>query len=275
MTRKERTINGTPVYEVFQRLKEEIPEGIGWTDEAKPKPYLRGTKLRMFFESIVPRENYDFEVRDLQLHECKGKAVFSCIGTLILYDDAGEKIVSKSYVGSYNVNESSSGVAIDLAMCARNAAGSAKKQCIIEFGCGEEQLARAKTSQKNSGGNSGGNSLDSSSSMQETSKKASPTNPKGPQEHPNVPPLGTSVFQLCFDKKLKVIDASKYYLVPVKCLGYQNYSTTLLLWKDRVTNAAELVSRMQTADSFFVKGKYEPYNTKHRIIFERMEGGDH
>ena len=145
----ERTINGRPIKEVLEKLKEDIPGVIKMTTEKESNPYLDSTVLKNYFEKHVPVSNYDFNLGETQFVQLNGRACFICTGTIILYDDNGRKIVEKSYIGSNNVIiGKQSGAPIDFAMDAKNAAVSAKKGCIIQFGCGVKQLDLAKAQNK-------------------------------------------------------------------------------------------------------------------------------
>lgn len=281
---EQRTINGIPVKEVFEKLKEDIPGVIMMTNEDKPKPYLEVSVLRQYFDRQIPPENYDFQMTDLQFISFRSRACFICIGTLTVYDDNGNKVITKSFTGSSNcIVGQSSGEAIDLAMDVKNAAVKARKGCIQLFGCGERQLARAKAENKKPYSNAGRRNQDSyrkpaqspaaavpvgTPSMEEKSSKSS-SNSAGSADHP---PVGKGRFLLAMDAGKKSIDTSTMVLIPVVCMEYKNYKTKLLIWKNRYKNLDDMLNRIMTGIGFYCDGKLEPYNNEYRIVLDKIVG---
>lgn len=263
------TINGIPVKEVFQKLKEDIPGVIKMTDrrEGKPQPYLDAAIQRQFFEKHVPPENYDFEMTDVQLVQMKSRACFVCTGTITVFDDQRQKVVVKSYTGSNNcIVSTASGEPTDLAMDARTAAVFARKGCISLFGCGERQLDAAKAQSK---GNSGGNTQTAS---QQPAKTQGRGNANGLNSGGEKPATGIGKFRLVFNaqKKTKTFDAM--VLLPVKCRDYRDYETVLLIWKNRHRDVSSIINRVETGIEFICEGKFEAYGNNFRIVLNKMDG---
>lgn len=255
-----RTINGKPLYEVFQKLKEDIPGVIKMTDESEPKPYLDAMLMRQFFDEQIPVLNYDFTLTDVQFVQLSERACFVCTGKITVFDDTGEKIVAKSYTGSNNcIIAKATGQPKDLAMDAKNAAVSARKGCIAMFGCGERQLEQAKARSKGRGKSQYGNA----STWQYTQTSSSATQ-KGQ------PPTGMRKFRLVYDKQREIKDLPRMLMIPVICREYQNYKTTLLIWKDRHKDATSIAESLKKGSDFYCEGKFESYNNEYRIVLERM-----
>ena len=264
------TINGTPIKEVFKKLKEDIPGVIKMTDkrEGKPQPYLDAAIQRQFFETLIPPENYDFEMTDVQLVQMKNRACFVCTGTITVFDDQRQKVVVKSYTGSNNcIVSTTSGEAVDLAMDARTAAVYARKGCISLFGCGERQLDAAKAQSK---GNSGGSN--SQSASQQAAKTQGRTAPTGANPGGVKPPTGAGKFRLVFNDRKQTKNYSSMVLLPVKCREYQDYETVLLIWKNRHRDVNGIVNRVETGIEFLCEGKFEAYGNEFRIVLSKMEG---
>ena len=286
-----RTIGGIPLKEVFEKLKGDIPNVIKYTDDGKP--YLDVNTMRAFFDSVVPLQNYDFTVVDLKyvettnltttgslesveikqmenvkFKESGNRACFTCVGTITLYDDFGQKVVSKSHIGSSNVAFlRATGQAKDMAMDAKNAVVAARKDCIRLFGCGERQIEEAKAVKK--GRTSGyGENLNQSrgtGSSSEVGADASTT---------VKPPTGVATFRVALDSSQSIRDDKNMVLVPIFCKDYRNYRTMLQIWKNRMSSdkLTEVMNRIQTGIEFHVNGKFELFGNKYRIVFSRIEG---
>ena len=289
----ERTIGGIPVKEVFQKLRGEIPNVVKHTDDGKP--YLDVNIMREFFDRTVPVQNYDFTVDELKYVETSNlkpsepgdstvkmrddgkymesgnRACFTCIGTITLYDDYGNKIVSKSHIGSSNVTFlRSTGQAMDMAMDAKNAAIAARKDCIRLFGCGERQIEEAKAAKK---GNANG--AMAAAIYQAHDKTGMNSNNNGAGVSPALmPPTGVATFRVALDSSQKIKDDKSMVLVPILCKDYRNYRTMLQIWKNRMSadKLTEIMNRISTGIEFHAHGKFELYGNKYRIVFSRLEG---
>ena len=262
----EGTINGKPISEVLQKLKEDIPGVIKMTTERESNPYLDSTILRNFFDEHVPVSNYDFNLSDMQFVQLSGRACFVCTGTIILYDDNRRKIVEKSYVGSNKcIISKQTGAPIDLAMDAKNAAVAAKKGCISQFGCGSRQLEEAKAKNKELR-NSQANTVEDVYAAQMSAEAQA--NELGNQKPKN----GKANFLLVYNNAKQIKDFPKMMLVPVFCREYRNYETTLVVWKNTCDNITALRNRIETGTEFTCDGKFEPYNNQTRIVFEKLCG---
>lgn len=246
----ERTIDGKALNEVFQALKEDIPDVVRHMED-NGQPYLNIEVLRKFFEQHIPVKNYGFDVLDLQLCQYDTAACFTCIGRMTIYDDSGKMVVEKSHIGSYNCQKTANGKVVDMAMAAKNAAIAARKNCITMFGCGERQLNLEKAKRK--GRNTG--------------------NRKDPKESRHMPEVGKGDFLLQYDSQKKVVDTPKLLLVPVICLDHENYWTRLLIWKNNKPDIKKLVDWIMQGKPFSCKGKFERYNDEFRIVFENLSGG--
>lgn len=262
----ERTINGRPIKEVLEKLKEDIPGVIKMTTEKESNPYLDSTVLKNYFEKHVPVSNYDFNLGETQFVQLNGRACFICTGTIILYDDNGRKIVEKSYIGSNNVIiGKQSGAPIDFAMDAKNAAVSAKKGCIIQFGCGVKQLDLAKAQNKEL----------KKKRAKENADIANQNFQEGVQygvSSEERPKTGRTNFLLAYNSKKQIKNFPKMILVPVYCREFRNYETTLLIWKSSCKDATAVYNRIATGTEFTCDGKFEAYNNEYRIVFEGLRG---
>lgn len=260
------TINGKPVEEVIQKLKEDIPDVIKVTTDRKANPYLDAKILQNFFEEHVPVSNYDFKLSDMQFIQLHGRACFVCTGTIILYDDNKQKIVEKSFEGSQNcIISKDTGEPVDLAMDARNAGVTAKKGCITQFGCGSRQLEEAKAKNKASRDSKAGNVRDMYPAQM-------PGNGVGSAAIRRCPPTGKANFLLVHDGRKAIKDFQKMYLVPVLCREYGNYETTLVIWKNCCKDVTAVYNRVATDTEFTCDGKFEPYANQDRIVFEKLCG---
>lgn len=279
---EKRTINGIPVQEVFQNLKKDIPGVVKMTKENDSKPYLDAAIMRKAFDMLIPPENYDFSLTQVELVKLGNRACFTCTGTITVYDDFGNKIISKSYTGSNNcIISKNGGEAIDLAMDAKNAAVSARKGCIQLFGCGERQLEEAKAA-KNAKDNKGGNQKPYGQSAQNlralSSANAGPSRNQGTKTTNasagtiNCPPTGKGHFLLAMDTSKQVVDTPTMMLIPVFCREYRNYPTKLLIWKNRCKNLNDIMNGILTGIEFYCDGKFEPYNREYRIVMENVDG---
>lgn len=271
-----RTINGKSINEVFQKLREDIPGVIKMTDEKKPKPYLDATVMRQFFDELIPVSNYDFTLTDVQFIQMGERACFVCTGTITVFDDAGRRIVVKSYTGSNNcIIPQETGQPKDLAMDAKNAAVSARKGCIAMFGCGERQLEQAKAQNKNRGKSQYGNSSTGPRTQAPAPQAAAPMQEQrqtAPASQRRQPQTGMGKFRLVYDKQQEIKNLPRMIMIPVMCRDYQNYRTTLLIWKDRHKDATSIAESLRTGNDFCCEGKFESYNNEYRIVLEKMEG---
>lgn len=261
------TINGIPIQVVFQKLKEDIPGIVKYTQERDAKPYLDATIQRRYFEELIPPVNYDFQLTDVKLVQMSSRACFVCTGTLTVYDDVGRKVVIKSYTGSNNcIVGKESGEPVDLAMDARNAAVSARKGCISLFGCGERQLEQAKEKNKGRG----------TYSSEPASRQGTPStsvNHQGQQQmNENRPPTGRGKYLLVRNERKEAKTYPTMILIPVKCREYQDYETVLLIWKNRHKDVDAIYNRIEAGAEFCCEGKFEKYNSDYRIVLERMDG---
>lgn len=257
----ERTINGRPVNEVFQALKEDIPDALKRTED-KNQPYLDSNKVWCFFESHVPPQNYDFLVSDIRLYEYASAACFVCTGRIVIYDDNRQEIIGKSHVGSYNCMKNKDGRVIDMAMAAKNAAVKARKNCICMFGCGVRQLEEAKGKGRSSG-------------QQPDFQGSYIPNPvqTGRTESSFMPPVGIGRFLLRCSDAGRVNELPKMVIVPVICTEYKNYKTSLLIWKNNRKGIDGLVEWIKRGEVFSCNGKFEPYNNTYRIVYGSLERG--
>lgn len=281
----ERTIGGKPAKEAFDLLLKDIPGVLKKTKE-QGQPYLEVEVLRRFFDGIIPIQNYDFEISQLQHVTSGSSACFVCVGTLTVFDDNGEKITSKSYVGSNECQKKKDGSGyVDFAMSAKNAAVNARKNCIEMFGCGRNQLSIAKADakagksrQRPEAGRNGGGGHESALGREvnntSISRCASPVPEEGNRNASRMehPPYKIGNFQLACHAADKIKDLPKMFLIPVKMLEYGGFETRLLIWKSNVKNADELTGWISTGKAFVCAGKYEPYGGSHRIVLMQMGG---
>lgn len=301
----ERTIGGTPIDKVFEKLKGEIPDVVQYKTDGKP--YLEVNALRQYFDSIVPLQNYDFEIKDLKYVETStleaiesedvmqeaenasnnsqeteknkfsntgNRACFTCTGILTLYDDMGVRVISKSQIGSCNVSFlKSTGQAQDLAMDAKNAGINAKKECIKQFGCGEYQLEKAKASKN-------GRNDKKSNSSQNSSRPVAPQNnnagntSSGQNSGVTKPKTGNGKFRMSLDESRQIKNTNKTVVYPVFCREYKNYRTNLVMFKNKLTQERwmEINNIIATGCEFNVQGKFELYGNEYRVVFYKMEG---
>ena len=262
----EGTIGGRPINEVLLKLKEDIPGVIKMTTERESNPYLDSTILRNYFDEHVPVSNYDFNLSDMQFIQLNGRACFVCTGTIILYDDNRHKIVEKSYVGSNKcIISKQSGAPIDLAMDAKNAAVAAKKGCISQFGCGNRQLEEAKAKNKALRNNR-------ENTVEGVYEEQMVTEAEQKSQENQRPKFGTDNYLLVYHQAKQIKDFPKMMLVPVICREYQNYETTLVIWKNKCSDIAAVRNRIETGMEFTCDGRFEPYSNQTRIVFEKLSG---
>ena len=279
----ERTINGIPIKKVFEKLKEDIPNVIRFMDDSEGNPYLESNVMRRHFDACVPIQNYEFVVSEPEFIVHGDRACFTCIGTLTLYDDDGKKVISKSFFGGNNcIIIGSSGKARDLALDAKNAAVTVRKECIRLYGCGERQLAEAKElHRKKKAGARGNQRQQSERSNPYPNDRRENTGTFGTQGSAQMqsntaasvkPAIGTSTFRLAYDESGKVESGSSWVSFPVFCREHKNYRTKLHVWKNKVRNLQELQNRICTGIEFECTGKFEKYNEEFRIVYAKMEG---
>lgn len=271
---EKQTINGTPIEEVFKKLKEDIPGIVKMTDEkeGKPKPYLDATIQRKFFEEVIPPSHYDFRLTDVQLVQLNSRACFVCTGSIVIYDDQRNKVVEKSYTGSNNcIISTRSGEPVDLAMDARNAAVSARKGCISLFGCGEKQLDMAKARSKGQGSGYAASVPQQGQAEKAQKSTATPASP-GSTSAGERPVNGMGKYRLVYNAKKQTKDFPSMVLIPVKCREYRDFETILLIWKNRFKDVNSIVNRVVSGIEFTCEGKFGSYNNDYRIELSRMDG---
>ena len=90
----ERTINGRPLREVFEKLRKDIPGVIRYTDRTE-YPYLEVNVMRNYFDELIPVSNYDFIIDEAKLYQTESSANACVVARIVLYDDAGIKVCEK------------------------------------------------------------------------------------------------------------------------------------------------------------------------------------
>lgn len=257
-----RTIGGKTIEEVFRKLREEIPGAIRYT-EGKDQPYLDMETLRKHFDSHIPVQNYDFCVSDMQYVIAEKATCYVCTASITVYDDDGQKVVTKSCSGAADCSRSkTTGEIIDLAMASKTATVNARKGCMELFGCGKEQLEHAKAAKKaeKKNGSAGNQSRTS-------------TDRKSNREKANRPQFGTGTFWLSYTNG-PIKNWPKMILIPVKFLEFQNCETVLLIWKNKFSNCESIVDFIRNVPRFQCNGKFEPYgDNMNRILFESFQEG--
>lgn len=101
----ERTINGRPLREVFEKLRKDIPGVIRYTDRTE-YPYLEVNVMRNYFDELIPVSNYDFIIDEAKLYQTESSANACVVARIVLYDDAGIKVCEKCYTGTSEAKKS-------------------------------------------------------------------------------------------------------------------------------------------------------------------------
>lgn len=246
---EKRTIGGIPIREVFQKLQENIPGVLKETDSRR-QPYLDMEVLRQYFNRHIPIENYDFLISDVQFVQAENAACFVCVGTLTVYDDDGNRVISKSYIGSSDCpRRSDTKEFLDFAMSAKNAAVNARKNCIALYGCGKAQLENAKAGKKRKGGTSG-----------------APSGQRGTR-----PAYGNASFPVVLDPGRESRMLPSMSIIPVKLPQHGNFETYLLIWRQNFKNPDAIIAQIQKEQEFTCWGKFESVAGNHRIVFKAFE----
>lgn len=278
---RQRTIGGRKISEVFRLLTEEIPGIVQYMDGTK-YPYLDVDEVTVRFESIVPKENYTFEVSDLSFFEVskkenpsdkKSKALlqtyhgyaFSCIGKLTIYDDDGQFVTLRAMTGSSNCEWSRNNV-MDLSTDIKCAHVDARKNCMVALGVGERQLNEEKKRRKNGYGNPQGDKRNTGGGVS-SPQNSSPTGDKG-QPQGDMPQTGRGRFRVYLDRSAGGGSfEGKMYLMPVVMMDYNNYKTKILVWKNN-KQAEQVINTLESSNVLVCDGKFEQYGGNYRIVFE-------
>lgn len=269
----ERTINGRPLQEVFEKLRRDIPGVIHHTERTE-YPYLEVNVMRSYFDEYVPVSNYDFIIEDAKLYQTESSASACVVAKIILYDDAGVKVCEKSYTGTSEAKKSrDTGELLDIPGTITNATVDARKNCIRLFGCGERQIVEAIRQKKEQ--SSRRNSWNYATPMQGSDQKKENEKETEVSTYRQLPregglEYGSIAVRVAYEKSKKISNYTKFVLVPVTLTDFKK-STSLVIWKDRHADAEEVARMLRDAVGAKVcAGVYEPYNNGTRLIFDHF-----
>lgn len=245
------TINGRPAEQVFDALRGDIPGVIKSMEDNRAYPYLAMEVLQPFFESLVPPRNYDFDCGEAktQLLEEGGGFVY-CTGSITIFDDEGNPLRKRSYVGAANLSvNKTTGKIMDPAAATRTAVTNCKKGCIQGFGCGEKQLTDCKVEKRKEEKKNRQTSVASSSMS------------------------GSANTQVFFVQRAEgnLKTGDKYLLVPVKTST--GIKTHVLIWRNEFRNPERIAEFLSTGDQVAMEGVFEHYRDSDRIVFKAFKKG--
>lgn len=134
---KERTVNGMPINEVWQKLKAEFPSGVVKRHPTTKKEYIPVEKMEERLNEVVGMENWDFRlIAPVQI--CRfGPAGFeSCVvsAELRIYDDEHRPIIRSTGGASDLIYPKDSDRPTSVANAVDSAVQDAFKRCIKRFG---------------------------------------------------------------------------------------------------------------------------------------------
>lgn len=252
---KERTINGKSIEQVFRELSEPIP-GVVKKNESG-QPYLNINTMIPAFDRLIPPKNYDMTCTEPQLHVIEGKYFFTSVVTITVYDDDGNKVVTKSYIGANDLIVKKTGELKNPAMDAKNAAVDGRKACMRWLGCGARQMDAALAESK------------PKKTDWESSEQSSSYSSAQPAQTQSGPKEGNGVFKIVCRDFSKAKNFNNRAVFPVVLPQMGNYKTEFLIWKDKVTEQEldDLISRLRAGQELTVRGKYESYKGNFRISF--------
>lgn len=279
----ERTINGRPLREVFEKLRKDIPGVIRYTDRTE-YPYLEVNVMRNYFDELIPVSNYDFIIDEAKLYQTEASANACVVARIVLYDDAGIKVCEKCYTGTSEAKKSKdTGELLDIPGTITNATVDARKNCIRLFGCGERQIVEAIQQRKESeaakkkGYNDSRlayrNEADTKKTNTNGQRSGKETNAfkRLPQEG-NLE-YGNIAVRISYEKGKRISNYAKFFLVPVTLPDFRK-TTSLVIWKDRHVNAEEVARSLESASRAVVcAGVYESYNNGTRFVFDHFAEG--
>ncbi len=266
----ERTINGKPIREVFEKLRRDIPNVIKFTDN-KDYPYLEVGVMRNYFDECISISNYDFIIDNVHLYQTASEARACVVARIVLHDDAGNKICEKSYTGTSEAKKSrETGELLDIPGTITNATVDARKNCIRLFGCGERQLSEAmrQKKQRSSGYGAGSGRVERKPAVKENKEAYRRLPQEGMLEYGNI------AVRVVFDRNRRTNKYDKFFIMPVILSDFRK-ETSLIIWKDKHANAEEVVQFLENASrAVTCAGTYEEYRNGTRLVFDHFAERD-
>ena len=244
------TINGEPAEQVFEALRGDIPGVIKSMEDNRGYPYLAMEVLQPFFESLVPPRNYDFDCGEAKTQLLEEGGFVYCTGTITIFDDEGNPLRKRSYVGSANFSvNKTTGKIMDPAAATRTAVTNCKKGCIQGFGCGEKQLTDGKREKR----------------KEEKEKKHSQTSGASTSAS------GSTKSEVYFVQRAEgnMKSGDKYLLVPVRTST--GIKTRVLIWRSEFRNPEKIAEYLSTGGQVAMEGVFERYRDSDRIVFKAFK----
>ena len=150
-----RTVNGKPLNQVMKELQEPLPESAV-RDNQSGYPYIPIEEYRKRLDEVVGVLNYDYRLSKADWVTVGDKEHMSCLGTLIIRDDAGKIVTVKMATGDADViTRNSDGAAVKTGNDAKTADKDAFKSCCRLLGIGDAQLREQRKGKNGKGGASG------------------------------------------------------------------------------------------------------------------------
>lgn len=137
MKKREFTMNGV-AYQSVQELVDKVNSKLTHHAVLFKKSYYPVDYVKMVFETFVPMEQYEFDC-DLQPVTCKGILSFVGKGTLNLYDDNGDLLISAvGYRGNDVTMMKDEDKPLDIADACAVAESLVLKRCLKNLGVGAD-----------------------------------------------------------------------------------------------------------------------------------------
>lgn len=136
---KERTVNGMPIREVWEKLQAEFPPDVIKKHPTTEKEYIPVEKIEERLNNVVGMENWDFELMaPVQVYRFGADGFESCVasGKLCIYDDERVPIVRSTGGAADIIYSKNSMRPTSVANAVDSAVQDVFKRCAKRFGIG-------------------------------------------------------------------------------------------------------------------------------------------
>ncbi len=147
---KERTVNGMPIREVWEKLQAEFPSDAIKKHPTTEMEYIPVEKIEERLNSVVGMENWDFElIAPVQVCRFGAEGFESCVasGKLSIYDDERVPIVRSTGGAADIIYPKNSSRPTSVANAVDSAVQDVFKRCAKRFGIGMKGKASARPRQ--------------------------------------------------------------------------------------------------------------------------------
>lgn len=141
---KERTVNGMPIREVWEKLQAEFPLDVIKRHPTTKMEYIPVEKIEERLNEVVGMENWDFElIAPVQVCRLGADGYESCIasGKLCIYDDEHIPIVRSTSGAADVIYPKDSSRPTSVANAVDSAVQDVFKRCAKRFGIGRKEKA--------------------------------------------------------------------------------------------------------------------------------------